>query len=264
SIAHLTGDIYVPFDVENRSTPSFGSLDFYFNHSNVKILHSCNGLLLCYARRNHANGHYVFNPTTKQLEIIPSVPKGVCSMALAFHQTHCMHYKVVDLTPYENFFQIQVYSSDTRKWKICIDSYFESFYMPKPIFRHPVYWNGAVYWAPSTQNNLLYFKLDAEQLQVIPFPAEMMSYETSIMYFGESRGHLHLVFHTDDDEYILHVNVYEMMTDHSGWFVKYQLQLDALLRDFPCLISQYEMYDVFGEIMEYPWQCDFKVIDVNS
>ncbi|KAJ0580103.1 hypothetical protein HanHA300_Chr04g0125431 [Helianthus annuus] len=48
------------------------------------------------------------------------------------------------------------------------------------------------------------------------------------MYFGESRGHLHLIICKKFQDYSLHFNVYEMLSDHSGWFVKYRLQLDEL------------------------------------
>ncbi|XP_076940849.1 F-box protein At5g07610-like [Bidens hawaiensis] len=123
---HFTGhchtvpkSIYVAFDVENRSTPPF-------NHSDVLIRQSCNGLLLCAAFHNSAHEYYVFNPTTKQLAFIPlpsvpgwrSVDDTILSMALAFHQTDCVHYKVVcvcALHRSRRLIQIQVYSSDTRK-----------------------------------------------------------------------------------------------------------------------------------------------------
>ncbi|XP_076950232.1 F-box protein At5g07610-like [Bidens hawaiensis] len=184
-------------------------------------------------------------------------------MALAFHQTECVCYKIVcirALEPDGDLFQIQVYSSDTRTWKICV----ESFSAQISKYEYPVYCNGAVYWAPdyrSTSSNFLYLKLDDEQLKMLPLPVEMMPYERSIMYFGESRGHLHLIFNTDGEEHILRVNVYEMLKDRSGWLVKYRVQLDGLLHDFPCLVSQYQILDDFGEV-EYPHQNDFDVVDV--
>ncbi|XP_076921413.1 F-box protein At5g07610-like [Bidens hawaiensis] len=69
----FAGNICVPFDVENRSPPPFHSLDFYFNRSDVEIVQSCNGLLLCRTFHNGAPEYYVFNPTTKQLAFIPPV-----------------------------------------------------------------------------------------------------------------------------------------------------------------------------------------------
>ncbi|XP_076950308.1 F-box protein At5g07610-like [Bidens hawaiensis] len=221
-------DIYVPYDVENRSPPPFRSLELYFNRSHVTIKQSCNGLLLCRAFHNDASEYYVFNPTTKQLAFIPLVPKYVRSMALALHQTECVHYKVVCvyyLKLRKNMFQIQVYSSETRKWKICIESIFAH-----PCeFYHPVYWNGAVHWAPGyLDNNFLYFKLDVEELQMLPVPEELVSAELSTMYFGESRGHLHLISETNRKDGISSLNVYEMLRDRSGWFIKYRVPFDDL------------------------------------
>ncbi|XP_076954520.1 F-box protein At5g07610-like [Bidens hawaiensis] len=179
-------------------------------------------------------------------------------MALAFHHTHFVHYKVVcicSLEPYGDLFQIQVYSSDTKKWKIFI----KSFSVQAPAFRSLVYWNGAVYWTPGSQNNLFYFKLDAEELQMLPLPVEMMTNKSRIMYFGESKGHLHLIFHTEGEEYLLHA--YKMLTDHSGWFVKYRLQFDMLLRGCPCLFFHYEHVGVFGTV-EHRYSSSFQVVDV--
>ncbi|KAF5809041.1 hypothetical protein HanXRQr2_Chr04g0152501 [Helianthus annuus] len=48
------------------------------------------------------------------------------------------------------------------------------------------------------------------------------------MYFGESRGHPHLIVCKKFQDYSLHFNVLEMLSDHSGCFVKYRLQLDEL------------------------------------
>ncbi|XP_076926721.1 F-box protein At5g07610-like [Bidens hawaiensis] len=232
-------DVYVPFDVENRSPPPFRSLEFYFNRSNVIIEHSCNGLLLCSTVYNGALEYYVFNPTTKQLAFIPSVPKNIRSMALAFHQNNCVHFKVVCVCTLETsgrLFQIQVYSSDTGKWKICI----ESFSTMISEFCYTVYWNGAIHWAPDSQSGskFLYFKLDDEQLQMLPMPPkELVSDEVFTMYFGESRGHLHLISsHAHPEDRILILDVYEMPRDHSGWFVKYKLQLDEL-PDFPVMFD---------------------------
>ncbi|KAJ0837466.1 hypothetical protein HanRHA438_Chr16g0778481 [Helianthus annuus] len=145
---------------------------------------------------------------------------------------------------------VQVYSSDTREWKIST----ESFSATKPVFfGQGVYWKGAVYWAPYYENSdHLYFKIDAEQaeqqLGTLPLPVGLTSSKIMTMYFGESRGHLHLILHMDRGDDSLLLNVYEMLSDHSGWFVKYQVQLGELLGAFPEMVSE-DGYD-------------FKVIDV--
>ncbi|KAL9995999.1 putative F-box domain-containing protein [Helianthus debilis subsp. tardiflorus] len=116
-------NVYVPFDVENPSTPPpFRNLDTYFDRSGVRILQSCNGLLLCCTERGSigqkaADKYYVFNPTTKQLALIPpihgglKVGKTIRCMGLAFHQTDCVHYKLVcirELDTRGELFQIQM------------------------------------------------------------------------------------------------------------------------------------------------------------
>ncbi|KAL9992147.1 putative F-box domain-containing protein [Helianthus debilis subsp. tardiflorus] len=248
---------YVPYDVDNPSTPPFSSLGSYFDRPRVRIVQSCNGLLLCSTHgpkgSKAAPKYYVFNPTTKQLAFIPpiheslKVRKTIRFMGLAYHQTDCVHYKVVCIRSLEpddrDLFQIQIYSSDTREWKISI----ETFSVPSHIFQQGVYWNGAVYWV-TEYYKYLYFKLDAEKLQTLPLPRSSQILLKT--YFGESGGRLHLIAYKNHQDYRLHLNVYEMFSDHSSWFVKYQVVLNALPRAFPDIISR------------YGFSYDFKVIDV--
>ncbi|KAJ0646151.1 putative F-box domain-containing protein [Helianthus annuus] len=247
--------IYVPYDVENPTTPRFRSLYFYPDPRGIRIVQSCNGLLLCCTYRGSIDTrkYYVFNPTTKQFAIVPCLPGGygvrktIRFMGLAFHRTDCVHYKLVCIRELASdddveLFQIQIYSSDTREWRICP----VTFRTDCPDFEMGVYWNGAIHWPPSYRNHL-YFKIDAEQLQTLPSPVEMTIFQTLAMYFGESRGHLHLTVLVDSDETGLHLNVYEMLGDLSGWFVKYQLQL-------------HEIWGAFPEMTRSPF--DFDVVDV--
>ncbi|KAK1425344.1 hypothetical protein QVD17_20695 [Tagetes erecta] len=258
---------YIPFDVENRSTPPFRTLDFYFDPCGIRILQSCNGLLLCCSDRGNerARKYYIFNPTTKQHAIIPSVPGGqnvrrnIRFMGLAFHQTECVHYKVVcihSVEPGGELFKIQIYSSDTRKWKNTGESFIAESYSH---FRYGVYWNGAIYWTPSCRDPL-FFRIEDERLQNLPLPMEVASsggYYDGLVpkYFGESRGHLHLV-ETAHLENRLHLNVYEMLSDHSGWFVKYQVELDELPGAFPEMINSYQRDPTS------PFYYEFDVFDV--
>ncbi|CAH1445671.1 unnamed protein product [Lactuca virosa] len=56
------------------------------------------------------------------------------------------------------------------------------------------------------------------------------------IYFGESRGHLHLADTPDGSRNHLQLNVYEMLKDHSGWFVKYRVELVEFLNAYPEMI----------------------------
>ncbi|KAK9051333.1 hypothetical protein SSX86_027960 [Deinandra increscens subsp. villosa] len=250
-------NVYVPFDIEDRSPP-FHRLDFYSDSYGIKILQSCNGLLFCCSHHvvDHARRYYVYNPTTKQSAIVPPVPGGkavhetIRFMGLAFHQTDCVHYKVIcirALKPVRRLFQIQIYSSDTRKWKISIKSFSVDH---KPSFGKGVFWNGAIHWAPSVEDNF-YFKIDVERLQSAALPAEMMAFEIFTIYIGESRGCLHLIGskYTRPQSLQLNLKVYEMLSDHSRWLVKYQVELHELPRVFPGMINPFGGYT-------------FKVIDV--
>ncbi|XP_076949139.1 F-box protein At5g07610-like [Bidens hawaiensis] len=249
-----SGELYVPFDVQNRSTPRpFRGLNFCCVRQGFSILQSCNGLLLCRKGYGDSRKYYVLNPTTKQFAVLPSVPGGqrvrqsIRFMALAFHPTDFPHYKVVCIRNLHigeaYLYQVLTYSSDTRKWKVSVESF--SVYDP-PLLDYGVYWNGSIHW-PSRYPIHLYFKLDVEQLQTLPLPPEMIStnYLFSKMYFGESSGHLHLILRFGPDN--LQMNVYEL-SDHLGWFVKYQVDLVVLTRAFP---------EMFRSSF-----CDFKVIDV--
>ncbi|KAM0048101.1 hypothetical protein Hdeb2414_s0008g00270631 [Helianthus debilis subsp. tardiflorus] len=145
-----------------------------------------------------------------------------------------------------NLFQIQIYSSDTREWKISI----KTFSVPSHVFQQGVYWNGAVYWV-TKYHKYLYFKLDVEKLQMQPLPMRSRGRLHLIAtYFGDSRGCLHLIPYHNHQHYRLPLNVYEMFSDHSSWFVKYQVVLNAIPGAFPDTISR------------YAFSYDFKVIDV--
>ncbi|XP_076954199.1 F-box protein At5g07610-like [Bidens hawaiensis] len=243
---------YVPYDVEDRSPPPFRSLDFCPDLNGIKIIQSCNGLLLCCSDRGHArdNKYYVFNPTTKQFAIIPSVPgddgarKTIRFMGLAFHQTTCTRFKVVCILGGAGIFVIQIYYSETGKWKTTNSSFSEEFYMP---FGSGVYWNEAIHWNPFGRNPL-YFDLNLEQLKTLPLPLPVQLYLPK--YFGESRGHLHMV-KTTIHESLIHLTVFEMLGDHSGWVVKYRVDDDDL-NGYP------------GMIRSFPRDryCGFKVIDI--
>ncbi|KAL7582594.1 hypothetical protein Lser_V15G43670 [Lactuca serriola] len=242
---------YIPFDVENQSPPPFRNLDFYPDLCGIGIVQSCNGLLLCCSKKGHerVRKYYVFNPTTKQFALIPSVPggmevrKNIRFMGLAFHQTGCVHYKVVCIhvmNP-DALFKIQIYSSETGKWKTSDQSFSAPYYTP---LRYGVFWNQAIHWAPSFVNPS-YFKLDTQELKSLPLPETVASFggygdRAMPLYFGESRGHLHLVDRVDRSESTLQLNVFEMLKDHSGWFLKYQVELDELLNAYPKMINSYQ------------------------
>ncbi|KAK9051330.1 hypothetical protein SSX86_027957 [Deinandra increscens subsp. villosa] len=252
----FVGNAYVPFDAENRSPPPFRTLDFCYDPRGIKILQSCNGLLLCCSNTLIIDDrkYYVFNPNTKQFAVIPPVPgvtKTLPIMVLAFHRTDCVPYKVVCIRRrLDKKCQILIYSSDTRNWKWADEELgcgpahtpyqkvsIRSFSAQWPDDLNLVYWNKAIHYLCSTTfSKYLYFKVDDERLlKSLPLrlPVSYSSFyddpKPRTLYFGESRGHLHLVAVPHRKNY-LSLNVYEMWSDYSGWLVRYRVELDEVAR----------------------------------
>ncbi|XP_071738826.1 F-box protein At5g07610-like [Rutidosis leptorrhynchoides] len=279
-------ELHVSFDVENPTTPPFCTLDFY--HTNgIRIVQSCNGLLLCrcdkdaykyeYEYVNESSGnYYVFNPTTKKFALIPLVigsPSAktlIRFMGLAYHPTECVHYKLVCILRTghtergrqgfnehgDRMYDIQIYYSHTGKWKKLKDQTFTPSNYTK--FRYGVFWNGAFHWAPSCPNPM-YLSLDDEQIQELCLPSPLPvrggrygCYRVDMpLYFGESRGHLHLVEYSHENK-PSSLNVYEMLRDHAGWFIKYQLDFHELFATYPNMTRTRRVFE----------NNEFRVLDV--
>ncbi|XP_017217493.2 F-box protein At5g07610 [Daucus carota subsp. sativus] len=104
-------------------------------------------------------------------------------------------------------------------------------------FKAGVYWNGGMHWLsecsetqPSSDG--FYFNVDKERLQTFPSPPMAIKEFHYSSYFGESQGHLH---YAEVCPYDPSLNVYEMKSDYSGWFVKYQIDLVPISKAFPVM-----------------------------
>ncbi|KAM7504604.1 hypothetical protein LguiB_003508 [Lonicera macranthoides] len=158
------------------------------------------------------------------------------SVNLAFDPSKSPHYKAIlvytfDSLPQDHY-EIQIYSSETGLWKRAGESFRAqmSFYLG-------VFWNGAINWS-SRWVDSLYFNVEEEQIGTIPMPPIPEDFEERrLRYFGVSNNHLHLVEIYGPCTTIF--NVYEMERDYSGWFVKFRVDLDALMNAFPESISRY-------------------------
>ncbi|XP_071699510.1 F-box protein At5g07610-like [Rutidosis leptorrhynchoides] len=245
------GDFYFPLHVKYQNNDL---LPFRSPH-NSKIVQSCNGLLLCCSETGSEKQriYYVFNPTTNRYETIPSVKQSIvvnhsinpfkglavnhpsCPsvkkslvavqnsnpfMGLAVDPSNCKRYKVVCI--YRNLdlmrLDVLIYSSETKRWKISD----ETLDTPKnmPDLAGGVYMNGG---------DLL---LDVEKFEKLELPSDMITARyrslfcgrvSSVCYFGESNCRLYLVDGCWGEGSKL--NVYEKMSDVSGWEVKYQVEL---------------------------------------
>ncbi|KAL3521386.1 hypothetical protein ACH5RR_019535 [Cinchona calisaya] len=239
---------YINFDVHNPISPPFSTLKFAKIQSaeSIKILQSCNGLLLCSsfrAQRPRLNYH-VFNPTTKQLTTIPKPYRVIIhGMSLAFDPAaKSRAYKVVCVRSsglVSSSYQIEIYSSDTAgPWRVSGQPF-----TAKHDFKNGICWNGAVHWLSHWgRDKSLYFNLDEERLGEVPPTPNNAELEAFMTYFGESCGHLHLIqmYGCPNIEF----TVFEMMRDCSGWFVKNVVDLSAVTSAFPGMIrTELSPYD---------------------
>ncbi|XP_076898641.1 F-box protein At5g07610-like [Bidens hawaiensis] len=159
----------------------------------------------------------------------------------------CITFSYPDPTRDVILVEIQIYSSNARKWKK-LNRYFSESSCNKP-FGNGVYWNEAVYRHPSDRNILSYFDLNLEKLKELPIPSpkppmKRYGYHSTYLYFGESRGHLHWVGTAKYGSRI-YLLVYEMSRDHSC-FVKYKVEIRDIPDVCPQMIrnNQFEVIDI--------------------
>ncbi|KAK6790005.1 hypothetical protein RDI58_013805 [Solanum bulbocastanum] len=144
--------------------------------------------------------YYVCNPTTKHYTTLPKSAletqnSKIHGISLAFDPAKSLHYKVVcvrDSMSSPQHYQTEIYSSQTGPWRLSGDPF-----IADVNFSKGVYWNGLIYW--------------------------INDQGTTIAYFGESCGHLHL---TKISFYTVRFDVYEMKRDDSEWFVKYRIDFE--------------------------------------
>ncbi|KAK1399682.1 F-box domain containing protein [Heracleum sosnowskyi] len=256
---------FIPLDVDECSAP-FKSLDFINDPlgSGVSVLQSCGGLLLCasYRAGEINRRYYVYNPTTGQFNTLPQISreysKYVCSMSLAYDPGKSPYYKVVCVRRSETcrqLFQIEIYSSETRLWRVSGQPFTPPIYTE---FQNSIFWNGSVHWWNGSvhwwngfvygaarndkrrESFTLYFKVEEERVEQLQMPRTPWYRIAS--YVGESEGHWHLVERYSDFNSVF--NVYELERDYSGWFMKYQVDLSDLTILFPEIRSKLYRYTV--------------------
>lgn len=208
----------------------------------------------------------MYNPTTKQFATLPQIrreyAKDVCGMSLAFDPIKSPHYKVVCVRHSEmtrELFQIEIYSSETPLWRVSGQPFG---LQTSTQFQYCTYWNGSVHWRGSAvwwdrftqiyEQYSLYFKVDEERLEQLSMPMRHILPVTlnkqdnknpyfAASYVGESEGHWHIVEEVPklgrNPYFTSSFNVYEVARDYSGWFVKYQVDLNAISSVFPEIIK---------------------------
>ncbi|GJU80684.1 hypothetical protein Tco_1283049, partial [Tanacetum coccineum] len=116
---------------------------------NIKLVRSCNGLLL-YTGPRWSACYYVYNPSTNMFKRLPPPDYSHADspyylgagLRMAFDPTKSLNYKVVHAGRTSSHIDIQTYCSETINWSLCKDWFsFFSF----DHFDSAIYWNGALH-----------------------------------------------------------------------------------------------------------------------
>ncbi|GKB92277.1 hypothetical protein Tco_0964549 [Tanacetum coccineum] len=169
---HLTSLFECDFvSLDSRLNSKKSTMDHSFGSAeevdHVRILQSCNGLLLC-SGSAWPVFYYVYNPSTNLFKRLPQ-PKyylrdDSCFFSsgvfrLAFDLRKSSHYKVVQAGGEAGETWIQVYSSETRNWSFCRDRFS---YFSFDHFESAIYWNDAFHWLEGLNRELKHCKLNME------------------------------------------------------------------------------------------------------
>ncbi|GJZ35653.1 hypothetical protein Tco_0581470 [Tanacetum coccineum] len=189
---------------------------------NVKILQSCNGLLLCSSSGTPVFD-YVYNSSTNQYK---KLPYPDCSL---------------DNSPY--------YSS---KWSLCSDHFN---YFSFDHFDSGIYWNDGLHWLETKNRQLMHYSLNIEDpdhpiITTIPIPQRGTTFLKSYGYMDpmqiliqmshllnlegklfEWRGSLFLV--CLDNFGSREFTIYEMMIGCSVWMVRYRVHTNDFMTPLP-------------------------------
>nr|GEX21630.1 hypothetical protein [Tanacetum cinerariifolium] len=140
------------------------TLGFTEEANKVKILQSCNGLLLCTGSRRHAFD-YVYNTSTNLLKIfsepdyanVESNVYGCARLRLEFDPTKSPYYKVVHAGRTWSDICIQIYSSEKGNWSMCNERFNYLFFLHFDI---TMYWNNALHWLETKNSQFTHYKLN--------------------------------------------------------------------------------------------------------
>ncbi|XP_061372533.1 F-box protein At5g07610-like [Gastrolobium bilobum] len=224
---------------------------FYNTRGVPSIMQSCNGLLLCktiyvsFRVKIMRTSVEVVNPTTKHLlRLKPSLifnDEKLSAIYLCFDPLRSIHFKVVlflraksgsgsitnDKTSCPNKFEIKEYSSETGSWNEAVVFFTGS---PNFIVDAGVYCNGAIHWYTPGENSV-YFDVYQKRFNSLPEPASNDGKNMHVKYFGEFKGHLHLILIENEES--LDFDILELKEDYSAWIVRYHVDLNLIGDAFP-------------------------------
>ncbi|XP_062009613.1 F-box protein At5g07610-like [Rosa rugosa] len=165
---------------KQRLRPALTSLSFVHDSAGIKILQSSHGLLLCRSlyKLGKTCSYYICNPSTKKFSVLPqfcaeadyvsgSESRTVSGVYLVFNPTKSPHYQVACIRMCSssfNSYQVEIYSSATRAWRLSGSPFAAHFDM---VFDNGVLWNAAIHWISPTGASLC-FDIDQERLGAMP------------------------------------------------------------------------------------------------
>ncbi|TVU02602.1 hypothetical protein EJB05_51893, partial [Eragrostis curvula] len=198
----------------------------------IYVTSSCNGLLVCcrpiISTGRSKSNWFVCNPLTRNFVEI-DVPDSIGHyLLLAYDPTKSRHYKIFAFDNYN----INVYSSQTRSWRIAV--HFDHCDYPFRGLRcyHSVFWNGSLVWV--VRNHLVRLLVDDEQIVEIPMPRTPEGWICA--YVGESGGHLQMIGFTEEERLTGFLDVLEMQDQGSSeWSVLYRLDLRRMIELYPSI-----------------------------
>ncbi|GLT80290.1 hypothetical protein SLA2020_517380 [Shorea laevis] len=224
---------YLSLNSDNLSPNPFKFLDFAQDPAGIRILQSCNGLLLCssFFKIGFTRNYYVCNPTTGRFSTIPPIIGDVSAVVsgfnLAFEPSKSPYYKLICVRSAAGSVgchQIEIYSSETGDWKLCGSPFVAPFDM---VFNNGVFCNGSIHWISPT-GSPMYFDVSNERIGMLPtVPIVEQQSTRRFRYFGESGGHLHLIeiYGPRTTQF----RVLEMEKDYSKWVVREEKEEDSSL-----------------------------------
>ncbi|XP_026400294.1 F-box protein At5g07610-like [Papaver somniferum] len=214
----------------------------------LRIEQSCNGLLCCrnYKQMSFAAAaidgfdsgccYYLSSIAGSVIRMVAvTIMAVMMNTGDAFDPIKSRYYEVVHVLRYsgaEVLYQIEIYNSKTSSWRLSGDLF------AKPddlkFYKSGVYWNGSLHWISSSAEYLRCFDVGGEVLKEIyvpPMTSGKGRGKGKVSYFGEYKGHLHLIF-----EYDITSNpcfdILEMDTDYKCWNIKYHVNLEVFLEGF--------------------------------
>nr|QLY89006.1 F-box protein [Fragaria nilgerrensis] len=233
-----------------NSEPPFTYLGFIDDSAGTKILQSCNGLVLCcsFFELGKSRNYYICNPSRRQFLMLPPPSAKGCDESITIFGVHLYfdpckspHYQVVCVrncapssAAANDHYQIEIYSSETRTWRLSGSPFSAPFDM---VFDNGVLWNGTLHWISPTGASLC-FDIVQEQFGEMPsLPSNEKWSKRRLRYFGESGGHLHLIeiYGSGTTQF----QVFEMAKDYSSWIPKYQVDLAAIVNAYPEMARSY-------------------------